>query len=309
MYRMTDSFLIRGELADSYRKAHTGGDIIYEPKWDSAYRIGMEVAKEKYSSTVEYSRAGPYFETTGGFAAQDLESLQAAGDLFITNNFTVSPYVTLNRDNLKDLKSAVSKQINPGVNMSLALPREIILTCGWDFRKEYSSDKTSSNSTSTWSAGMMKSFKYVSAQLDYLNTQVRDHVSPDQERNKHAISTNFNGNFTLRKTIVSWNLGQTYNIDKDRTTSERDLLFAYFGGVSLSFPNDLNIRANLYISDNDFYTNANDSNVNQYNFSITKNIKDRLSAALEYTQKDNEFAGENDDYFEKIFLAKLSCKF
>ncbi len=309
-YQITKALFIQGEAAQSYRKAHTGGDISYDPKWDSAYKVSLDLMKEKYSSRIEYSRAGPQFETTGGFASQDLESLQINGNILMIKNINISPYLYLSKDNLRNHKDTTSKQINPGIFFSYSLPNNIILTSGFDSRKEFKKDKTSSNITQTGNIGITKTFKMISTTLNYARAYIRDHVNPDQERNQDTISFNLNGTFIIKeKTHISWDLGEHISLEHNIAADDQNLLWTHSAGIHLTLPKELSLNGNILLTDNNFYNDENDSDISQYFLSISKNIKERLTASLEYSYNNNNFIDQGNDYREKKLTAKLTCKF
>ncbi len=308
-YQFSNALLLRGDLAGSSREAHTGEGIVYDPKRDKAYRLGIDINKGKYTGSWEYSSVGPHFETTGGFATQDLESLRGSNTFFLTPMLSLSPYLYLTRDNLKNLKSARSNQVNPGTLITWSLPWSLSLTAGGDFRKQYSDDKSISNNTDTWTLGLSRSFNLVTVGLNYAQAYVRDHVNPDQERDRDSLGLNFNGQFNLGKTGVSWDMGEIVGLEKNLVAGKRDLLLMHSAGARFNLPTGLNFGGRASITDNNYYMNTNDANLWQYTAFISKEIGRVFVYSLEYLRNNNNFNDPNNDYCEQKITAKISCHF
>ncbi len=308
-YHVFPSLLLAGEFASSFRKLHSGDGNDYEGKSDSAYRYSVSFSKDKYSFFSEYSRVGPHFETTGGFSEQDLESLKFSGQVSVATDINISPYIYFSRDNIGKLKDSTSKHINGGINVSYSSALGFSLSGGWDSRKEYSSDKSSSNRTDTWNIGVSKSFSNVNVLFNYIFACIRDNVDNSQERNRHTVSFNLNGIINVGRIVLSWNLGESLGLDKNFDAGKRDVFLSHSCGMRMVFPCGLVFNGNFSLTDNNFYINQNDLSITEYTFTVSKTIKELLGASVEYSHKDNVFYDAVNDYAETRVIAKVSLKF
>jgi hypothetical protein len=263
---------------------------------------------ENNTAGLQYDRVDPRFETTGGFSAQDLETVQANGRFFLAGNFNLSPYFALSRDNLQNTKAASTRRTNPGLGFDWKLSETLNLTGGLDSRGEKTDDDTADNNAVTLTLGAAKNYGAATAALNYERGSVRDKVSSDQDRDSNALSLNVGGGFELRGTKVSWDLQERVSAEKHVEAGKSDLLLAHAAGLGLLLPRDLEVRARVALSDSDFYVNANDASVAEYSFSASKKLGERLSLFLDYARKDSRFAGDGDDYSERKLNFRVSCR-
>lgn len=308
-YQLNEKIVFNAEVAKSFSEARTGSELDYKDKWDGAYKASIEFRDDKYFSSILYSRVDPHFESTGGFSSQDLETVQINNNINFSNGINCSPYFFWSRDNLGDTKETTTKTINPGINCIWPLKDNWSVTGGWDGRKDYKEDDSSQNTASTFTVGLNKAFKRWSSSLNYSRAYMRNNANDDQERDLDNISLGLNGSINIDKTYISWNAGENLSLDKNLFDKQDDVLWSHSAGINIAFPHDLNLAANINYSDNDFYKNENDSRRYMYALSINKSIKDNLKASLDYSQNDNMFMDEANDYSEMKIAVKLHILF
>ncbi len=307
-YNLFNVVSLNAEIAESYRKADTS-DLSLNPKWDNAYKVSLGLNKQKYNIYFEYQKAGPHFETTGGFSAQDLESFRTDNYFQIAKNINFFPYFYVERDNLNNLKTTTSKRISPGFRIQWNFKEDLSFNIGWDSLKEYTTDETTKATTRTISFGVLKNFKRFSTSLDYSFIKINDKADASQKRKKHNISIGLNGNLNFNKVDLGWNISEYIDLERVISVDDDNIVLTFSAGLNLRFFEKLNLDTQISITDNDYYIDDNDSNIYRYNFSLSYLIKDNLIFFIDYEQNDNYYADSNNDYFEKKITAKLSWRF
>lgn len=307
-YNLSNAVLVNAEIAESYRKADTS-DLNLDPKWDNAYKASLGLAKEKYNMYLEYQKVGPHFETTSGFSSQDLESFRTDNSFQIAKNINLFLYFYTERDNLSNLKETTSKRINPGFRIQWSLKEDLNFNMGWDNLKEYTTDETTKATTRTISFGFLKSFKKFSTSGDYSFIKIDDKADTSQKRKKHNISLGLNGNINLNKVDLGWNLSEYIDLERVISVDDDNIVLTFSAGLNLRFLDRFNLDTQISITDNDYYTNENDSNIYHYAFSLSYLVKDNLDISINYEQDDNYYTDENNDYSERKIEIKLSYRF
>jgi len=307
-YRPTEAVSIKGEIARSFTKAYSHGGLAYDTGSEGAHKLALEVTGKKGAASAQYDRVDPRFETTGGFSAQDLETFQANGNIFLAANFSLAPYLSATRDNLKNTKAATTRRTNPGLNFSWKLAEDTNLSGGVDVRGEKADDDSADNNTNTLTLGLAKNYSAAAASLNFEHGAVRDNVSSDQDRDRNALSLGIGSGFSLWNSKITWDLQERAAVEKHVSAGKSDLLLAHSAGIGAMLPNDLEVRTRLSLSDNNFYQDANDSAVTEYSASASKKFGERAVLFLDYTGKDNRFSGSGNDYSERKLSVKVSCR-
>jgi len=307
-YIINDYFTFSSEIAQSFSDSDTRKDEI-KTKSDRAIKSVLDFNSQYYTLTSTYSRVGNHFATTGGFSAQDLESLSFDGIWFMPLNIKFTHYLHADRDNLSDSASTTTKQINPGVKFSLNLPWDASLDIGSDMRKRISADKTIKTKTYTHSVDINKDFRVFYSTLGYSRIIVSDKISPSSERETDSYSLGLDGDFTLKEVKFNWNFTQDINHDQYTEVNEADLSLTSSLGMKISFPSTLTLDTKVSITDNNYYQNDTDSNTSQYYVGISRKLKDELLFDITYDHKGYEYADGDTNYAEKILKCKLSYSF
>jgi len=307
-YIINNYFTFSSEIARSFSDSDTRLDDI-KTKSDYALKNILDFNSSIYALTTTYSRLGNHFATTGGFSAQDLETLNFDGLWFMPLNIKFTHYLHTDRDNLSNTKTTTTKQLNPGGKFSLRLPLDISLDFGSDMRKRFSTDKSTNSKTYTHSLNINKDFRIFYSTFGYSKAIVFDKINPSSERNTDIYSFGLNGDFDIKDVKFSWSFNQDINHDYYREVKEADLSTATSLGLKLSFPSTLTFEAKVSFSDNDYYLNDTDSNTNQYYFSISRKLKDNLSFDVSYEHKAYKYVDGDNNYAEKILRWKLSYSF
>jgi len=297
-YAINNYFTFSSELAQSFTDEDTRSDEA-KTKSDHAVKCALDFNSSNYALTSAYSRVGNHFNTTGGFSSQDLETLAFDGLWFLPGNIKFTHYLHTDRDNLSDTKSATTRQINPGGKFSLRLPSDMSLDFGSDLRKRYSTEKTINSKTYTHSLNVNKDFRIVYSSLGYSRTIVSDRVSAASGRETDTYSLGLDGNFNVKDVKLSWNFNQDINHDHYKEANEADFSTTTGFGLKLSFPSTLTFDTKFSFSDNNYYLNDTDSNLNQYYFSVSRNLRDGLLFDISYEQRGYEYAGGDNNYAEK----------
>jgi len=308
-YQIYDTLALFGDVAQSYRAASTGSGIVYDDKWDQAYKVGIDLVMRQYISFLQYSRVGPHFETTSNLNTQDLETFLWNSTLIPSEGVLVSPYISITRDNLQGLKDTTTRYANEGINLSWQAIDLLTLNARFDNRKEDTNDQSTNNRTTTYGIGGMLGTNAFSTILDYARIARRDNVDSAQVKDRDDISVSVNMNHTIRSTNISWTLGETFSHERNVKIEGKDIIFIHFASINISFPSDFMIRASARFSDNDYHANENDSVTNQYEFSLSKRIDDALTASVDCVYNNNDFTDQNNDYNEKKVTAKLTYIF
>jgi len=307
-YVINNYFTFSSEIAESFSDADTRLDEV-KTKSDYALKSVLDFNSSAYTLTTTYSRLGNHFATTGGFSAQDLETLNFDAMWFMPLNIKFTHYLHTDRDNISNTKTTTTKQLNPGGKFSLRLPLDISLDFGSDMRKRFSTDKSTNSKTYTHSLNINKDFRIFYSSLGYSKTIVSDKVSPSSERETDTYSLGLDGNFQIKKVRFSWNFNQDINHDHYKEVNEADFSTTSSLGLKLDFPSTLAIETKVSFSDNNYYQNDTDSNTNQYYFSISRKLKDNLSFDITYEHKGYEYVGGDNNYAEKILKWKVSYSF
>lgn len=307
-YQINNYFTLSSELAESFTDENRNSDET-KTKSDYALKTVLDFNIQDYTLTSTYSRVGNHFATTGGFSSQDLETLNFDGMWFMPWNIKFTHYLHTDRDNLSNTESTTTKQLNPGGKFSFTLPGDVLVDLGSDFRKRFSTDKTTHSKTYTHSLNLNKDFRIFYSTLGYSKTIVSDKVSPSSERDTDTYSLALDGSFNIKDVRFNWNFSQDINHDHYKEVNEADFSTTTGLGLKVSFPSTLTFDVKVLFSDNDYYLNDTDSNNSQYYFSISRNIKDNLSFDISYEHKGYEYTDGDNDYAEKVLKWKLSYTF
>ncbi|MDT8287226.1 MAG: hypothetical protein RQ748_08970 [Elusimicrobiales bacterium] len=307
-YMVNGALSVRGEVARSFTEAYANGALSYDADSDGAYRAALEFNGGKVTANAQYDRADPNFETTGGFSAQDLETLQANGNVILTGSFTLSPYLSASRDNLKRTKTTTTERLNPGLRFAWRLSDDLNLGGGLDLRGEEAGDGSADNDAAALSFNVAKNWAGTTATLNYENGRVRDKVNADQDRDRNSASLGLNGSFVLGGASASWDLQENASLEKNISAGKSDLILSHSGGIGLALPKGLEIRARVALFTNNFYENANDSAAEEYTLSLAKKFGERADAYLDYSRKDNTFDDSGNDYSESKLNFKISYR-
>jgi len=138
---------------------------------------------------------------------------------------------------------------------------------------------------------------------------VSDRVSAASGRETDTYSLGLDGNFNVKDVKLSWNFNQDINHDHYKEANEADFSTTTGFGLKLSFPSTLTFDTKFSFSDNNYYLNDTDSNLNQYYFSVSRNLRDGLLFDISYEQRGYEYAGGDNNYAEKILKWKLNYIF
>lgn len=308
-YRPADSLSIKSEYAQSERRVYIDADGAYAPKGDSACKVGIQFAQQILSFGCDYSRIGPAFETTGGFAAQDLESLQCVSSVSPLSFLTLSGYLNLSRDDLENQKETRSNRENPGLGILVRLPYALTLTGGWDSNKEYTDNLTSHNRTDTYNAGLSGRLSSNSASLQYSRAHTDNYIDLTQQTTRTTLSFNASGDFLLWHRRFGWSIGEQVDKMHNDYADTQDVLLMHSGGISGELPGGIRVDARVNAFDCDYYDVGNDSTRYSCDLSASKELTQWLSASAAYFQGDNYFSDGRNNYFEKKLMGKVSCRF
>ena len=301
---------LRGETALSYsdtdKRVH---DV--EPKFDDAFKAGVDFKSDYYELSGEYSRVGAHFSTTGGFAPQDLESLLFDGIAYMPWNISIVHYLHMDQDNLTKVKSTTTKQINPGVKANFRLPWQVKAVLGWDMRKRYSTDDLTGDLTNVISAGLSKDFGYCYLSGQYYHTVIENYKNAAQDRYHDAVEIVLDGDFKIKEIRFYWNCGSDIQVEQYNKIGncKLDVLLSLTGGLKAVFPSTLTFDSKITWNDSDYYINETDSNVNKYHLSVSRDIIKDLVLSFNYDQADHYYADGEGDYFEIVMTGKLLYKF
>lgn len=312
-YAINNHLTASGEIAESFTDNNTTDDNL-ETKSDYAMECGLDMNFKDYTLSSVFSRIGPHFNTTGGFSAQDLETINLDGMLFLPLKIKFAHYLHMSRDNLTKEKSTTTRQLNPGGKFSFTLPADFSLNLGADLLKRYSVDKSTNEETYTWTSSLSKDFGLLFATFGYTRTEVANQASPDQKRSSDLYSLGLDGNFTLKNVKCSWNLGEDIERIAYKTTDKADFTTSTSGGFKLNFPSTLAFQAKATIGDNRYYETTTNSYNTQYYCSLSRNIlrkltNDNLLFDVTYEHRSYRYFNNSNDYAERVLKGRFSYKF
>ncbi|MFA5093146.1 MAG: hypothetical protein WC543_04325 [Candidatus Omnitrophota bacterium] len=280
-YKINQHLDAYSEIAQSFTDPNIN-DGAEHTQADNAYKLGLDLNLKDYSLTSLYSWVGNNFNTTGGFAAQDLEELNFDGLWFLPLKTKFTHYLHMNRDNLSKSKSTTTKQINPGGKLAFTLPLELNWDLGFDMRKRVSEDRTVNQNTYTYSTNLSRDFRMLFASLGYTKGIIIDHVNADQERNTDTYTFALDGGFNIKQARLSWNVSENVVHDEYKSVQKADFLTYTVAGAKLVFPSTLTFEGKVSFGDNDYYINASDGNVTDYYFAISRDLIKDLAFIVSY---------------------------
>ena len=301
------------EIAQSFTDANTKVKD-EKTKGDQAMKFGLDLNLKEYTLSSLYSRIGNNFNTTGGFSAQDLETMNFDGMWFLPKKIKFSHYLHMNRDNFSKTKSTTTNQLNPGGKFSFTLPKDISMSLGSDFRKRFSTDKSVNEKTYTYTSNIGKDFNIFYSTLGYTRTVVANKISPSQERTSDTFSLGLDGSFKLKNVKYSWNIGEDIDRTANKEAQKSDFTTATSLGMKINFPSTLAFNLRATIADNNYYINDTDSNTTQYYFSLSRNIlrkllNDNLIFDFTYERRGYRYPDGDTNYAETLMKGKFSYKF
>lgn len=308
-YKINKYFTANGEFAQSFTDENIRLDET-KTKSDQAFKAGFDFNSTSYSLTQYYSRVGKHFNSTGGFTAQDLETLSFDGLLFMPWKIKFGHYLKIDRDNLSKTLSTTTKQINPGGKLNFELPFKTAGDIGFDYRKRFSVDKTVNEKTYTYSTGLGRDFEILYARLGYIRTNVVNKVTPAQERYADNFSLSLDGNFSLKDIKFSWNVAENIINTKYLEARKADFNTGTDLGLKMVFPSSLAFQGKISLLDNDYYINSTDSENRNYYFAVSRNLmKDNLSFEVSYERKAYRYFSGDNNYADNLLRAKFDYKF
>ncbi len=308
-YNINQYFTAKSELAQSLTDENTRSHEI-KSKSDRAFKFGLDFNSLNYTLASIYSRVGKHFNTTGGFSAQDLETMNFDGLWFLPWRAKLIHYLHMDKDNLSKNKTTTTKQLNPGLKLNLKLPHEIGLDLGGDLRKRLSADKNTNERTYTYTSNFTRDFGIFYSTLGYSKIFVINRVSASQERNSDRYSFGLDGNFNMKKVKFAWNFSEDLESINYKQACKSDFTTSTNLGLRAAFPSTLSFQAKLGFSDNDYYLNDTDSSNMQYFFSVSRDIfKDSLSFDVSFERKSYRYADGGNNYAENILRGKINYKF
>jgi hypothetical protein len=307
-YIINNYFIASGEIAQSFTDLDTNSSAI-KAKSDRAIKTALDFNSNDYTLSSVYSRVGNYFTTTGGFSAQDLETINFDGIWFTPWKMKLTHYLHTDRDNISNTKTTSTKQLNPGAKLSTSLPLGITWDIGNDLRKRYSSDKTTNEQTTTYSTNLARDFGIFYSTFGFSRAKVENQVSAAQERTADTYSLALDGNFKIKEVKLSWNVAEDVQHEDYVEAQKADLLTSTSLGLKLALPSTLAFEAKARLSDNDYYTNSSDSYITDYYLGISRELKKDLAFAFTYERKSYNYPDGDTNYAETIIKGKLSYKF
>jgi len=307
-YVFTDYLTAYTELAQSFTDSNTR-DNQAKIRGDKAVKCGMDLNFQDYTLSSVYSRVGNYFNTTGGFSSQDLQSLSFDGVWYLPWSMKLQHYLRSDSDNLSKNMAATTRQLNPGGKLVLSLPKDISWDFGADMRKRFSTDKTTNEKTWTYTSNISRDFQILYATFGYTKTVVINRVSFSQERASDMYSFGFDGSFPVKGVKFNWNIGQDLTRDHYRETAKADLLTATNFGLIVKFPSTLRISGKLTLGKNNYSYNPSDSYTNNCQVSISRDLIKDFLFDCSYERKAYRYYGNSSNYTENLVRGKLSYKF
>ncbi|MCX7926530.1 MAG: hypothetical protein N2606_00085 [Candidatus Omnitrophica bacterium] len=308
-YIVNQNVNISSELAESFVDEDIRSSSV-DTKSDYAIKSAVDYNNQDYSCTTTFSRIGNHFATTGGFAAQDLQTINFDGLWFLPwKRIKFTHYLHTDRDNISNTKTTTTKQLNPGGKFSFNLPQDITIDVGSDLRKRYCTDKSTNSKTVTHALNLGKDFQIFYSSLGYTKSRVSDKINDASSRSTDTVSLGFDGNFPFRGVKCVWNIQEDINHDHYKQANKSDLSTTTTLGLKFDFPSSLQINLRGSFTDNDYYINETDSNIRNYYVSLSRKIKDSLSFDVSYEHKGYNYVGGDQNYAEKILKGKLSYSF
>lgn len=307
-YKINQILSTYGEAAQSFTDPNINDGAVHT-KSDNAYKFGLDLNLKDYSLSSVYSRVGNNFNTTGGFSAQDLESINFDGLWFLPLKTKFTHYLHMDRDNLSKTKSTTTKQLNPGGKFNFTLPMEFNWDVGFDMRKRTSDDNTIDQNTYTYSTNLSRDFRMFFASLGYSKGLIVDHVNAAQERNSDTYTAALDGSFNIKETKLSWNLSENIIHDEYKQADKADFIALTTAGAKLVFPSTLTFEGKVTFGNNDYYINESDSNNTDYYFAVSRNLMKDLSFIVSYQHKGYTYADSNTNYAENFIRTNLTYKF
>jgi len=307
-YKINQILNTYGEIAQSYTDTNLN-DGAAPTKSDRAYKLGLDLNLKDYSLSSVYSRIGNYFNTTGGFSAQDLETINFDGLWFLPFKTKLTHYLHMDRDNLSKTKTTTTKQLNPGGKLSFSLPFSLNWDVGFDLRKRFSVDKTINQKTYTYSTNLSRDFRILFASLGYTKGIIVDRVSADQERNTDTYTLALDGSFGIKQTKLSWNISENIIHDEYKQVAKADFISSTNVGLKLVFPSTLTFEGKVILGNNDYYVNASDSDTTDYYFAVSRDLAKDLAFIVSYQHKGYSYTGGDTNYAENFIRTSLTYKF
>ena len=308
-YKINQILNTYGEIAQSFTDANINDGAVHT-KGDRAYKLGLDLNLKDYTLSSVYSRIGNHFNTTGGFSAQDLETINFDGLWFLPFKTKFTHYLHLSRDNLSKTKSTTTKQLNPGGKLSFSLPLNINWDIGADLRKRFSTDKTTVNQkTYTYTTSLSRDFRILFASLGYTKGIILDKITAAQERNTDTYTLALDGNFNIKQAKLSWNLSENIIHDKNIEANKADFISTTSAGLKLVFPSTLTFEGKATFGDNNYYINASDTNTTDYYFAVSRNLMKDLAFMVSYQHKGYSYFGGDTNYAENFIRTNLTYKF
>ena len=305
-YSLNEYINLSSEFAYSFSKKIFNSSV--QRKSDKAFKGDLNFNFDIYNATFSYSRLAPHFYSAGGYSAQDLESICFNGILFIFKGIRLRHYIMFDRDNLKDLISTTTKQINPGVKFNFSFAG-FDISLGEDVRKRYSVDKTTNSKTKSYSFFLGKDFNLFYGNLEYRKDSIKDKIDSNQNRKIDSISFSLDSSFSFKKVRSNWEIGVDFQREEYLEMKKADQHLLYNFGLRLEFPSLWIMELRAILGDDDYYQNEQDSNQTQYYFSLEKKIKENIAFLLKYEYKGYDYTDPNSDYSENVLTAKLSISF
>jgi len=307
-YTLNQHLSLFGEIANSFTDEDIRKDE-EKTKSDYAVKSGFNLNLKDYDFTTLYSRVGNYFNTTGGFSAQDLETLNFDGIWFMPLKVKFTHYLHMDRDNLSKTKTTTTKQLNPGGKFAFKLPLDLNFDLGADMRKRFSVDKTTNGKTYTYTTSLARDFGLVYTTLRYSKAVISDKVSASTERSTDTVSLGLDGSFSIKEVKFSWNASEDAVHDHYKEAGKSDMLFSTGLGIKIAFPSTLTFQLRTTLADNDFYIHSSDSNNADYYFSVSRDLRKDLTFDVSYQHKAYRYFGGDNNYAENFIRSKLSYKF
>ena len=310
LLEVSKSLTLRGEMAGSFSKTNQRSSDV-EGKFDNAFKAAFDFRTEPYEMTGEYRRVGTHFNTTGGFSAQDLESLFFDGVVYIPHNVRLVHYLHMDQDNLNKSKATTTKQINPGAKLSYKWPWDINTDLGWDMRRRFTTDTTVGDLTNVYSAGFSKDFQVCYFTAQYSRTIVENYKDAQQDRARDSVILGLDGDYKVKNVKFFWNLGEDIQLEQYSKIGEckQDLLLTHSGGLKIVFPSTLTFNSKISFNENSYYIDQTNSTVNKYHFSISRDLIKDLVLSFNYDQNDRFYKQPDSDYFEIVMTGRVNYRF
>ena len=307
-YKINNILTTDFETGESFTEEDKRKDEV-KTKSDGAYKVGCDLNLKDYSLAADYSRIGPHFKTTGGFAASDLETMALDGIWFLPKNVKFAHYIRRDKNNLGKQLSMTTEQVNPGFKFSFGLPANIDADAGFDLRKRDSSDESVNTATYDYIWGLARDWKVCYSRLGYTRSLIFNHTDSTQERNIDTYSLSLDGSFAVKQVKLSWDLSEDLSQEEYKDVCESDLTLAHGIGLSADFPSTLSMSARATINDNDYYLNNTDNNTTNYIFSISRDKGENLSFEASYERKGYSYADGDNNYAETLLKSAVSYRF